>query len=179
MGYASGVRLLDCSKLAIIWENDNDVTIYWHDVIVNFFWRDFLSLVNFSYWSKFYVNIIPGSGVMTIFFYKGLTRSLSFSQYLETGRVRGTKFDTNFSNECYWILQNARVTAFTVSELIKGKQQGVAKITAPPPPHTHTHTQIRVSVFLFIYSMQWEIKIQTENIYDQKKTKTSSKEYVT
>ena len=102
---------------------------------------------------------------------------LSFSQYLETGRVRGTKFDTNFSNECYWILQNARVTAFTVSELIRGKQQGVAKITAPSP--SHTHTQIRVSVFLFIYSMQWEIKIQTENIYDQKKTKTSSKEYVT
>ena len=177
MGYASGVRLLDCSKLAIIWENDNDATIYWHDVIVNFFWRDFLSLVNFSYWSKFYVNIIPGSGVMTILFYKGLTRSPSFSQYLETGRVRGTKFDTNFSNECYWILQNARVTAFTVSELIRGKPQGVAKITAPPP--SHTHTQIRVSVFLFIYSMQWEIKIQTENIYDQKKTKTSSKEYVT
>ena len=113
---------------------------------------------------------------MTILFYKGLTRSPSFSQYLETGRVRGTKFDTNFSNECYWILQDARVTAFTVSELIRGKQQGVAKITAPSP--SHTHTQIRVSVFLFIYSMQWEIKIQTKNVYDQKKTKTSSKEYV-
>ena len=37
-----------------------------------FFDVDF-SLVKFSYWSKFHVNIIIGSGVMTIFFYKGLT----------------------------------------------------------------------------------------------------------
>ena len=27
------------------------------------------------YWSNFYVNIIASSGVMTIFFYKGLTRN--------------------------------------------------------------------------------------------------------
>ena len=39
------------------------------------FWRCFVSLVRFSYWSKFHVNIITGSGVMTIFFYKGLTRN--------------------------------------------------------------------------------------------------------
>ena len=32
-------------------------------------------LVNFSYWSKFHVNIITGSGVMTIFCYKGLSRN--------------------------------------------------------------------------------------------------------
>ena len=35
----------------------------------------FVSLVKFSYWSKFHVNIIIGSAVMTIFFYKGLTRN--------------------------------------------------------------------------------------------------------
>ena len=39
----------------------------------NFF--DFVSLAKFSYWSKFHVNIITGSGVMTIFFYKGLSRN--------------------------------------------------------------------------------------------------------
>ena len=33
----------------------------------------FVFLVKFSYWFKFHVNIIIGSGVMTIFFYKGLT----------------------------------------------------------------------------------------------------------
>ena len=35
----------------------------------------FISLVNYSYWSKFHINIIFGSGVTTIFFYKGLTRN--------------------------------------------------------------------------------------------------------
>ena len=34
-----------------------------------------LSLVKFSYWSKFYLNIVTSSGVMTIYFYKGLTRN--------------------------------------------------------------------------------------------------------
>ena len=29
----------------------------------------------FSYWSKFHINIITGSGIMTILFYKGLTRN--------------------------------------------------------------------------------------------------------
>ena len=37
--------------------------------------RCFASLVKFSYWSKFHLNIITGSGVMTIYFYKGLTRN--------------------------------------------------------------------------------------------------------
>ena len=36
-GYASGTWLLDCSKLAINWQNDNDVTICQNDVIVIFF----------------------------------------------------------------------------------------------------------------------------------------------
>ena len=35
--YASGIRLPDYTKLAINWKNDNGVTIFRHDVIVNFF----------------------------------------------------------------------------------------------------------------------------------------------
>ena len=34
-----------------------------------------VSLIKFSYWSKFHVNIIAGSGVMTILVYKGWTRN--------------------------------------------------------------------------------------------------------
>ena len=52
-------------------------------------------------------SFITGSGVMTIFFYKGLTINLeikntphlSFAQYMETDQVRDTKFGTNVSNE--------------------------------------------------------------------------------
>ena len=66
-----------------------------------------VSLVKFSYWSWFNVNIMTSSGAMIIFIYKGLTRNLeignplvwvSFAQYLELGRVRDTKFGTNVSN---------------------------------------------------------------------------------
>ena len=72
---ASGIRLPDYCKLAINYKNYNDVTICWHDVMAKFFWRCFVSLVKFSYWSKFHINIVTCSGVMTIFFYKELTRN--------------------------------------------------------------------------------------------------------
>ena len=74
-GYAFGIQLSDCSELAINRKNDNDVPVFRYDVIVNFFWRCFVSLVKLSYWSKFHINIITGSGVMAIYSYKGLTRN--------------------------------------------------------------------------------------------------------
>ena len=108
----SGIRPLYCSKLAKSPENDNDVPISWHDVSVNFFWRCFISLVKFSYWSKFHVNIITGSGIMTIFFYKGLTRNPEIGNtpvcvlpnIWRLGWVMDTKFGTNVSNR---LLMNA------------------------------------------------------------------------
>ena len=128
----SGIRLLDCSKLAINWKNDNDVTICQYDVIVNFFCRCFVSIVKFSYSSKLYVNISKGSKVMTIYFYKGLTRNQEIRNTLiwillniwRLGRVRDTKFGTDFSNEmllnaakcqgyslyCFWVIK-AKQTA--------------------------------------------------------------------
>ena len=42
-------------------------SIYRYDVIVKTFWRCLVSVVMLSYWSKFHVNFITGSGVMTIF----------------------------------------------------------------------------------------------------------------
>ena len=34
---------------------------------------------------------------------------------------------------CYWMLQNSRVTAFIVFELLRENQLGGGKITPPPP----------------------------------------------
>ena len=76
----------------------------WHQR--QFFWRCFVSLAKFSYWSKFHVNIITGSGIMTVFFYKGLTRNPEIRNTLvwvlpniqRLGQVMGTKFGTNVSN---------------------------------------------------------------------------------
>ena len=70
---------MDCSKLTINWKIGNDFTICRHNVIVNIYiyiyiyilyiyiyiWNCFVSLVKFSYWSKFHVNIITSSGVIT------------------------------------------------------------------------------------------------------------------
>ena len=39
-----------------------------------------------------------------------------------------------FLTKCYWILQNARVTAFTISELLRENQQGMGVVSPPPPP---------------------------------------------
>ena len=41
--------------------------------------------------------------------------------------------------KCYKMLQNAKVTAFTVSELLRENKQGI-KYT-----HTLTHTQFRIN----------------------------------
>ena len=150
----SGIRPPDCSKLAKNPKNDNDVTIFRHDVIVKFFWRCFVPLVKFSYWSKFHVNIITGSGIITIFFCKGLTRNPEIRKtpvcvlpnIWRLGLVMDTKFGTNVSNK---ILQNAAKFQGCSSyrfRVIKGKPTGVGggKITPPPP----TPTQIRVKRIL-------------------------------
>ena len=121
----SGIRPPDCSKLAKNPKNDNDVTIFRHDVNVNFFWRCFVSLVKFSYWSKFHVNIITGSGVMTIFFYKWLTRNPEIGNtpvwvlpnIWRLGWVRDTNFGTNVSNKMLLNAAKCQAYTFIVSEL--------------------------------------------------------------
>ena len=120
------------SKMFEKWKNDTDVTIFRHDVIVKFFWCSFVSLIKFSYWSKFHVNVITGSGVMTIFFYKELTRNPQIGiPPPEFCPISGDQGELGIPNlvrispiKCYWMLKNARVTAFTVSELLRENQQG-------------------------------------------------------
>ena len=138
--YASGIRLTDYSKLAINQKNDNDIIIFQHDVIVKIFWRSFVFLVKFSYWSKFHVNIKTGSGVMTIFFYKGLTRNPEITNILvqvlhniwRQGWFRSTKFDTNVSNET--LLNAAKCQGYSFYHLwvIKGKPNRGDKVTPAP-----------------------------------------------
>ena len=81
------------------------------------------------------------------FFYKGLIRNREIGNthiwvlqnIWRLGRVKGTKFGTNVSlKKCYWMLQSARFTAFTVFELLKENQEGGGGRNLTPP------TQIRV-----------------------------------
>ena len=125
----------DCFKLAINRENDNYVKICRHDVIFFFFLLCLVSLVKFSYWSKFHVNIITGSRVMTIFFYKGLTTNTPVWVLHNIWRLRqlkATKFDTNVSNEMllnsasqlllnYSVIHFSFYLSFYCFSVIKGK----------------------------------------------------------
>ena len=89
----------------------------------------FVPLVKLSYWSKFHVNIITDSGIITVFFYKGLTRNPEIGNIpvwflpniWRLGKVMDTKFGTNIPNK---ILRNAakfRITALTAFELLREK----------------------------------------------------------
>ena len=139
---AFGPRLPDCSKLSINRKNDNDVINFRHDFILKYFWRDFVSVINFSYWAKFHVSIITGSGVITFFCYKGWPE-------IQKSEIHPSEF-CPISGEwdelgipylagvsvvkCYWMLQNAKSTAFTVSELLRENQQGAGRGAVIPFP---------------------------------------------
>ena len=140
----SRIRPPDCSKLAKNPKNDNDVTIFRHDVIVKFFWRCFVSLVKFSYWSKFHVNIITGSGIMTIFFHKGLTRNpeigntsvWGFPNIWRLGRVMDTKFGTNVFNRMLLNAAKYQGCSFYHFWVIKEKPTVGGGVKLPLPPRS-------------------------------------------
>ena len=96
----------------------------------SFFWRWFVSLVKFSYWFKFHVNIIAGSRVMTISFYKRLARNpkIGNTSVWVLTNIWGELEIPNLARmslmKCYKMLQNSRVTAFALSELLRENQQG-------------------------------------------------------
>ena len=136
--YASAIRLLGCSKLAVNWKNVNYVTIFRHDVNVKFFWRCFVSLVKFKYWSKFHVIIITGFGVMTISFYMELTRNPEIGNtpvwvlpnIWRLGQVRNTKFRRNVSNKILLNAAKYQGCSFYGFWVIKGRPTGGVKL--PP-----------------------------------------------
>ena len=125
------MRLLDCSKLAINWKNDIDLTISRHGVIVNLSSRCCIHLIKFICCSKFHVNTINRSGVMIVFLYTEIPPS----EFCPISKDWGQLLIQMSLIKFYRMLQNFRVTAFTVSELLRENQQGY------PPP-----TQIAVKM---------------------------------
>ena len=117
----------------------------------HFFQRCFLALVKFSYCSKFHINIISGSGVMTTFFYKGLTRNPEIgntpvwvlSNIWRLGRVRDTEFGTILSNKMLANATKWQGYSFYRFWVIKGKSTGCGdggwNYLSPPASHIHTH----------------------------------------
>ena len=72
----SGIRLPNCSKSEKRqWRHNLPIWRFAYTTLSIIFDVVFVSFVNFSYWYKFHRNIVIGFGVMTIYFYKGLTRN--------------------------------------------------------------------------------------------------------
>ena len=123
--YASGIWLSGCSKLTINRKNDNDVTTL--RKFIKFFRPCSISLVNFSYWPKFHVNIM--TGVTRIFACKGLTRNLEIvntpvwvlPSIFRPGEVRDTGFGPNVSNKMLLNALKCQGYDFYRLLVIKGK----------------------------------------------------------
>ena len=100
----SRMSLLNSSKLLTNWKSDDDISIWQHNFIVKYFWSCRVSLIKFSYWSKFHVNIITGSGIFLL--WPEMEKSEKFlSEFfaIPGDWVKDIIFDTNVSDESYWI----------------------------------------------------------------------------
>ena len=132
----SGIGLPDCSGLVVNWKKLNDVTI--SDMVSS---SIFLKLFRFScHWSK----VLELCQFFTIKDWSEIWKSkISPSKFSPISGDWGGVGIPNLARtsllNCYWTLQNARVTVFTVSELLReNKQKEGSKITSP-------HTHIRVN----------------------------------
>ena len=121
----SGIQLQDGCKLAINSKKDNNVTICRHDVFVKMFWRCRVSIVNFRYWSNFYVNTMTGSGFLFVKDWPKIQKSeITPSEYcsisLDWGKLEIPKLSLMSLIKRYWILLNTGENS-------------------QPPPHPHPH----------------------------------------
>ena len=101
-------------------------------------WRHNFS--TFTYWSKFHVNIITGSRVMKISFYKGLTRNPEIGNtqvwvlpsIWRLGWVRNTKFGRIVSNKILLNVPKCQVYSLYCFWVINGKTTRRVKLPSPP-----------------------------------------------
>ena len=132
-----GIRLLDCSKLTTNRKNDNDLTT--SRKFIKLFSPYSISLVKFSCWPKFHVNIM--TGVTKFFSYKGLTRNLEIvntplwvlSRILRLGQVRDTEFGPNVSNKMLLNASKCQGYGSYRFWVIKGKPTGGEVKLLPHP----------------------------------------------
>ena len=140
----SGIRLPDCSKFAVNWKSHNSVTI--SDIKSSSIFFDFVSFLlsslvtdpSFMSISSLVLELWQFSFIRD---WPEIRKSeIPPSEFCPISGDWGKLWIPNLARmsliECYWMLQNARVTAFTVSELLRENQQGV-KVP-------HPATQIRV-----------------------------------
>ena len=123
--------LPDVCKLAISRKKDNDVTIFWHDVIVKFFdLASFLlsSLVTSPSFMSISWLVLELWQFSFIKDWPKIQKSkISSSEFCPRSRDWGGLVVPNLAQifliKCCWMLQNTKVTAFTISELLRENLQ--------------------------------------------------------
>ena len=153
----SGIRLPDNCKFAKNWKKrqwcQNFLTWPHHQFFLS--WPSFF--VIFSYWSRFHVNIMTGSGVMTIFVCKGLTRNPKTGNTPiwvlpnTWGELEIPNLARMFVIKCYWMLQITSVATFIVSEVLRENQQG----DKLPPLPTQIRVKIAIKLIFFLF-LSWK-----------------------
>ena len=128
-------------------KNDNDITICRHEIIVFFFFSFFfffdvvLFLLSSSVTDLSFMSI--SSLVLWLWQFSLIKdwpeirkSEIPPSEFCPISENWGKSGIVNWMSlmKCYWMLQNVRVTAFTVSELLRGNQQGAKLITRTHPP---------------------------------------------
>ena len=140
--YVFGIRLPDYFKLAINKKNNNCVTIWWHDVIANFFDVVLFLLLSLVTGPSFMFQVPELWQLSFIRDWREIRKwEIPPSEFCLTSKDWGDLEMPNLAQmfliKWYWMRQNATVTAFTVSELLRKNQQGVVKLPT---------IQIRVNV---------------------------------
>ena len=133
--HASGIQLLYLSKLAINWKNDNGVSFFLHDIIVNFISGPSfmsISLLALELWQFLFINDWPEIQKSEI----RLPEFFLISR--DWGDLR-IPFGRHVSNEKLLNAAKYQDYSFYRSELLREDQQAVRKmLLASSPP-----TQIR------------------------------------
>ena len=123
--HAFGIWPLDCPKLAINWKNNNDVTICCNYAIVKLFFNVSVFLLSILVTDPKFMSISLLVLVLWQFlFIRDWPEIQKFeipsSEFYPKSQVCGELGTLNLTRispmKSYWMLQNARVTAFTVSE---------------------------------------------------------------
>ena len=123
----SGIRLPNCSKLAKNPKNDNDVTNFRHDVNVIFFDVVLFLLSNLVTGPSF---ISISSLVLELWQFSFIRdwreickSEIHPSEFCPISRDWGELWIPNLARmsliEYYWMLQDSRITAFTVFEILR------------------------------------------------------------
>ena len=140
------------------------MTIFRYDVIAKIFSRCFVSLIKFSYWSKFHVSIITGLLVLELWQFSfikdwpeiGNTPVWVLPSIWRLGQVGDTKFGTNVSSKVLLNAAKCQGYSFYRFWVIKWKPtRWGGDVKLPHPPSRLGLNGNAVKAYYFRFCLIW------------------------